>query len=96
MYIDKTKGAKPMEAIKFTEIPEGSLPKKTLLIGGHTRWQKFFSRKFPKVKVIRDNDSRFDVKALAKYELILLNTEHMAHKQYNKVKDLTIPVMYVK
>ncbi len=66
-----------------------SYPKNTVLFGGHPSWQRRFSVVHPEVKIMSGTDAGFPENALsARTPLVLLNSRHMAHKCFYKIRRL--------
>ena len=69
------------------EIEARVYPKNTILIGGHPNWLKQFKAHYPDVKIY-DGDASVNVNAItSKTPLVLINTTHMCHAAYHKVKN---------
>ena len=91
-YLDKEK--------KEKEEKEKSYPEGTVLFGGHDRWQKFFAQNHPEVKVIDGTKATFTSNIInPSTPLLLLNTTHMKHSVFNKIRALAnrygVPTEYV-
>ncbi len=73
--------------------------KRTLLFGGHPKWQQKFQSQYPDVKII-PTDTDFPAEVIKNADLVLINTTYMSHKQAYKfmpiIKKLKKPVRYVK
>lgn len=71
-----------------------------VLIGGHPRWQKFFKKDNPTVKVISPNKKIINRGILDHIDRVFINTHHLSHNQYesymNLIKTRKIPVEYVR
>jgi hypothetical protein len=69
------------------EIEARVYPKNTILVGGHPNWLKQFKAHYPDVKVY-DGDASINVNAItSKTPLVLINTTHLCHAAYHKVKN---------
>ena len=70
------------------EIPEEKYPKGTVLFGGHPIWRKHFAAKHPQVKII-DGTKNFPENVVSsRTPLVLLNSRHMAHKIYYRIRNV--------
>ena len=73
------------------EIPvedDQPYPKGTILFGGHENWQRKFATVHPEVKIF-SGTSNFPENAVSpKTPLVLLNSRHMSHKIFYKVRRL--------
>lgn len=64
-------------------------PEKTVLFGGHHKWQQKFSSCYPAVKIMSGVDNNFPSNVLSnKTELVILNSKYMSHSVFYKVKKL--------
>ena len=64
-------------------------PKGTVLFGGHPNWQKKFAAKYPNVKILDGSNPNFPDNVVSpKTPLVLLNSYHMSHTVFQRVKQL--------
>lgn len=66
-----------------------SYPKGTVLFGGHPNWQRKFAEAYPNVKIMSGSDEHFPENTVSpKTPLVLLNSYHMSHKTFYKIRRL--------
>ncbi len=63
-------------------------PEDAILFGGHPNWQRKFSKKHPKVRILSGVDPAFDESILRGSDVIMLNSRHMKHSVFYKVRRL--------
>ena len=82
------------------DIEEKNYPKGTILFGGHPRWQKFFSKNHPAIKIYDGNKASFNQDCITKTTpLVLVNVTHMNHPTYwrlrNRLKETGVKWEYI-
>ena len=76
---------------------ESNFPDGTVLVGGHGRWQKFFSECHPNVKIISGNNVNFPKNIVTdRTPLVLINASHMTHCCWWRLKPLLKKAKAVK
>ena len=68
--------------------PTEKFPEDALLIGGHPNWQRKFAQRHPKVRILSGVDATFDENILRGNDVVLLNSRHMKHSVFYKVRHL--------
>ena len=68
--------------------PTEKFPEDALLIGGHPNWQRKFAQRHPNVRILSGVDPSFDENILRGSDVVLLNSRHMKHSVFYKVRRL--------
>lgn len=66
--------------------PAIDFPEDAILIGGHPNWQRKFNQKHPKVRILSGVDPTFDENILRRNVAVILNSRHMKHSVFYKVR----------
>ena len=70
-------------------VEDIAYPNGTVLFGGHPNWQKKFAAKYPNVKILDGTNHNFPENVVSsKTPLVLLNSYHMSHTVFQRVKQL--------
>lgn len=63
-------------------------PKGTVLFGGHENWQRKFAKRHPEVKILSGTENFPENVVSPLTPLVLLNSKHMSHKFFFKIRRL--------
>ncbi len=63
-------------------------PKGTVLFGGHENWQRKYAARHPEVKILSGTEDFAENVVSNKTSLVLLNSHHMSHKVFYKIRRL--------
>ncbi|MCR5757556.1 MAG: hypothetical protein K6F95_06585 [Selenomonas sp.] len=62
------------------------IPEDCILFGGHPNWQRKFHLQHPNIKIMSGTDPTFDETVLRSYDVVLLNSHHMKHSLFYKIR----------
>ncbi|MBQ1855478.1 MAG: hypothetical protein II137_02645, partial [Anaerovibrio sp.] len=63
-------------------------PKGTVMFGGHENWQRKYAARHPEVKILSGTEDFAENVVSNKTPLVLLNSYHMSHKVFYKIRRL--------
>ncbi|MCU5281965.1 hypothetical protein OCA22_26770 [Bacillus cereus] len=69
-----------------------------LVVGGHNIWHKRIKNNLPNALTLSQGESNIDSHSIKNMDIICVETTHMNHPVYHKVKQLNtdIPIVYTK
>ena len=68
---------------------ECTYPDGTILFGGHHRWQKYFAKAHPNVRIVSGESARFSAGMISPCTpLVLVNPAHIIHSEFWKIRKL--------